>query len=204
MGSTAIFPVLQNYLYNEYSLATNNLLAANTFNDAYLLAATNNFWTTNTVLATMWRDRLPDPSGNLPSEPDPEQDWDLDSFIEWQIYWTHWLNFWDLYVFIFLPQREFPFQWLNWAFDLLLVNCLHFQKVQRNYLGKSVTLRWARAPTTTRMWKIWWDFFKKVSNWPTWWNFFYFIGQPDETDPTGRIGRAKASPAPCSVSYSRF
>ena len=53
MGSTAIFPVLQNYLYNEYSLATNNLLAANTFNNAYLLAATNNFWATNTVLATM-------------------------------------------------------------------------------------------------------------------------------------------------------
>ena len=152
----------------------------------------------------MWRDRLPDASGNLPSAPDPEQDWDLDSFIEWQIYWTNWLNFWDLYVFIFLPQREFPFQWLNWAFDLLLVNCLHFQKVQRNYLGKSVTLRWARAPTTTRMWKIWWDFFKQVSNCPTWWNIFYFIGQPGETDPTGRIGQAKASPAPCSVSYSRF
>ena len=31
----------------------NNLLAANTFNNAYLLAATNNFWATNTVLATM-------------------------------------------------------------------------------------------------------------------------------------------------------
>ena len=100
----------------------------------------NYLWASNTLLATMWWDRLPDPSGSLPSLQYPEkvEIW-MDSYIE-QI-------------------GNISYFYQNWGFDLLLVKWLLIQIVQRNVFdtGKSVTLRWVRAPTTTRMWKIWWD-----------------------------------------------
>ena len=106
-----------NTFNNEYSLATNTfnneyLLANDTFNNEYLLATNkllgsnmfNKELATNTfdneyLLASMWWDRLPGVNGNPPSLLDPEQNWDLYSYIE-QIEHIIFPSYFALHVYI--------------------------------------------------------------------------------------------------------